>query len=163
MECPHCKNQINLVTTTYDIPYFGKVLQSTFSCTCGYKFIDIFPFEEKEPSRYCVIISESELASRVVKSSTCTVIIPELGIRVDPGPVSQGRITNVEGILRWVKDAIQTAIHWGDKTQKQNGKEILKELRQVFEGSQKITLILEDPRGFSCVISEKAEKEPLDV
>ncbi|MGD2247322.1 MAG: ZPR1 zinc finger domain-containing protein [Candidatus Methanofastidiosia archaeon] len=161
MECPHCHNQINVVTTTYDIPYFGKVFQSTVSCSCGYKFVDVFPFEEKEPSRYCITISESELNSRVVKSSTCTVKIPELGIRVDPGPASQGRITNVEGILRWMEDAIQIAIHWGDNTQKKKGKEILKELRSACEGSQKVTLVLEDHRGFSCIISEKAQKEVL--
>ncbi len=161
MECPSCGSQLNLFTETYDIPYFGKVFQSTFLCSCGYKFVDIYPFEEKEPARYTLSVTEAELTARVVKSATCTILVPELGIRVDPGPASQGIVTNVEGILRRAEDALQIAIRWGDDDQKKEGKKILKKLRTVLKGSQPVTLIVEDPRGFSCIVSEKAKRETL--
>jgi zinc finger protein len=162
MECPSCGCQLDLFTHVYDIPYFGKVFQSTFSCSCGYKFIDIYPFEEKEPSRYSVTVTEAELSSRVIKSSTCIIILPELGIRVDPGPVSEGIITNVEGILRRAEHVVKTAIHWGNEDQKREGKRILRKIIKIFEGKETVTLILEDHRGFSCIVSEKAQREPLE-
>ncbi len=161
MECPRCGHRLELSMHTYSIPYFGLVLQSTFICSCGYKFVDIYPFEEKEPSRYIVQISNADLNSRVVKSSTCIIEVPELGIRVDPGPVSEGVVTNVEGILRRIEDALKTAIHWGNPDQKRNGKRILKKLKRVFEGKESVTLILEDPRGFSCIVSGNVKREPL--
>lgn len=162
MECPSCGSQLNLFTETYDIPYFGKVFQSTFLCSCGYRFVDIYPYEEKEPARYTLLITEAELTARVVKSATCIILIPELGIRVDPGPASQGAVTNVEGILRRAEEALQIAIRWGDKGQKKEGKKILKKLEKVFEGLKTVTLILEDQRGFSFIGSEKAKREKLN-
>jgi zinc finger protein len=156
MECPACGGTLTLITETYEIPYFGMVLQSTFLCSCGYRFVDIFPFEEKEPMRYTLPVGEDALCVRVVKSSTCVIEIPELGIRVDPGPASEGVVTNIEGILRRVESALKTAIRWGDPDQKKQGKKILKKLRNVLEGNGVITVILEDPRGFSCIVSEKA-------
>jgi zinc finger protein len=161
MECPACGQQLELLTQTYDIPYFGMVLQSTFLCPCGYRFVDIYPFEEKEPSKFVVKVTEAELTSRVVKSSTCTMTVPELGVRVDPGPASEGIITNVEGILLRIEHAVKTAMTWGNFDQKKEGKKILKKLHRVFRGKETVTLILEDPRGFSCIVSEKAQKTPL--
>lgn len=161
MECPNCDRQLELYTQMYDIPYFGKVFQSTFVCSCGYKFVDIFPFEEKEPARYILPVTDEELTARVVKSSTCVVKVPELGVRVDPGPLSEGIITNVEGILRKIETVLKIAIRWGDESQKKNGKRILKDLRKVFDGKRSVTLILEDQRGFSFIGSEKVQKESL--
>lgn len=161
MECPQCGSQIEILTQTYDIPFFGAVLQSTFSCPCGYRFIDIFPFEEKPSCRYSLAITSPELRSRVVKSSTCIVEVPELGVRMDPGPRSEGIITNVEGILRRIEDAVKIGIHWGNKSQKKEGKKILKKIKNILDGSESATLIMEDPRGFSCIVSENAKKELL--
>ena len=123
--------------------------------------VDIFPFEEKAPCRYTLIITSSELTSRVVKSSTCIIEVSELGVRVDPGPRSEGIITNVEGILRWIEDAVKIGIHWGDASQKKEGKKILKKINKILEGSESVTLIMEDPRGFSSIISENAKQELL--
>jgi zinc finger protein len=161
MECPACGGTLTLITETYDIPYFGMVLQSTFLCSCGYRFVDIFPFEEKEPRRYTLPVGEDALCVRVVKSSTCVIEIPELGVRVDPGPASEGVVTNIEGILRRVESALETAVRWGDLNQKNQGKKILKKLRNVLEGNGTLTVILEDPRGFSCIVSEKAVVDTL--
>lgn len=161
MECPQCGHQLELFTQTYDIPYFDMVLQSTFVCSCGYRFVDIYPFEEKEPSRYILHVSQPELTTRVVKSSTCIIHVPELGVRVDPGPASEGFITNTEGILRRIEHAVKIGIHWGNPQQKKEGKKILKRLTRIFEGKETATLILEDPRGFSCIGSENAQRESL--
>jgi len=158
MECPQCGSWLTIFTQTIDIPYFGAVLQSSFTCTCGYRFIDIFPFEEHPPSRYTLTITQGELQSRVVKSSTCIIEVPELGVRVDPGPRSEGIVTNVEGILRRIEDAVKIGIHWGDTSQKKEGKQILKKIHKILDGSDSATLIVEDSRGFSCIISRNARK-----
>jgi zinc finger protein len=161
MECPHCGSQLKIITNTIDIPYFGAVLQSTFLCSCGYRFIDIFPFEEHPPSRYTLTITGEELLSRVVKSSTCIIEVPELGVRVDPGPRSEGIVTNVEGILKRIEYAVKTGIHWGNNSQKKEGKEIIKKIQEILDGSASATLILEDPRGFSCIISRNVQRKML--
>ncbi|MBU6996082.1 MAG: ZPR1 zinc finger domain-containing protein [Theionarchaea archaeon] len=161
MECPSCGGALTLITETYEIPYFGMVLQSTFICSCGYRFVDIFPFEEKIPMRYTLPVGRDALCVRVVKSSTCVIEIPELGVRVEPGPASEGIVTNIEGILRRVESALKTAIQWGDPDQKRKGKKILKNLWDVLEGNGVVTVILEDPRGFSCIVSEKAVADTL--
>lgn len=161
MECPHCGSQLDLFTQIYEIPYFGSVFQLTLTCGCGYRFVDMYPFEEKEPARFTLPVTREELTARVVKSSTCVITLPELGVRVDPGPASEGVVTNVEGILRRVEAVLKTAIRWGNSDQKKEGKKILKNLRKVFTGEEKVTLILEDIRGSSCIVSENAQRELL--
>lgn len=161
MECPQCGRNLELSMQTYDIPFFGAVLQSTFLCSCGYKFVDLYPYEEKEPSRYTLRVTGDELTSRVVKSSTCTILVPELGVRVDPGPASEGIITNVEGILRRIEQVVKTAIHWGTPDQKKEGKKILRKMKRIYEDKETVTLILEDPRGFSCIVSDRTQRESM--
>ena len=43
--------------------------------------------------------SQADLSSRVVRSSSCTVRIPELDLEVNPGSSSTGYVSNIEGVL----------------------------------------------------------------
>ena len=46
------------------------------------------------------------MTTRVVRSSSCTVRIVELGLEVEPGDNATGYISNVEGVLNRFSDAI---------------------------------------------------------
>ena len=53
-----------------------------------------------------VIEDEEQLRARVVRSSSCTVCIPELDLEVNPGTSSTGYVSNVEGVLNRFQEII---------------------------------------------------------
>lgn len=102
----------------------------------------MFPEKEHGPRTLTFKVNEDkDLNVLVARSSTSTVIIPELPLEIKPGPASQGIITTVEGILLRVKDV------FGKRTTKVN--ELL--LKKNF------TLIIHDPKGTSAIDSPKVK------
>lgn len=159
-DCPVCKvkGSLELKTKTEEIPYFGEVMESTVQCEeCGFKHSDVICLEAKEPVKYTLKIGKDKMNIRVVKSQTTTITIPELGLKVEPGPQSQGFVSNVEGILERFNKAVKTALSWAeDETSKHNAKKILEALEEIRTGSQQATLIIEDPFGHSLIEDEDA-------
>ena len=165
LDCPICggKNTFKIISNQLDIPYFGKVMETTMICDrCKYRKSDIIPLEVKEPKRYILkVSSEEDLNKRVVRSSTGYIRIPELGFEVKPGPASEGYISNVEGVLNRLEDALKMLIKWVDGEEKKRGEEILRKIEDVKEGRDSITLIIEDPLGHSAIIGDGVKEEKL--
>jgi zinc finger protein len=113
-----------------------------------------------EPMRYELALeSGDDLAARVVRSMSASLEIPELGVRIDPGPACEGFISNVEGVLDRIENVVKGALNWGNEDEKENALNLLDRIMAVKCGSFPITLILEDPSGNSAIISDKAKKE----
>src|SRR3989344_4929188 len=111
-KCAFCgESQLMLHEEEMEIPYFGRVYLFSMECNaCHYRKADVEPAEEKEPSRYTFeITSEQDLNVKVVKSGDATVKIPHI-ITIDPGPSSEGYVTNMEGLLGRVKKMIESSI-----------------------------------------------------
>jgi len=165
MDCPICggKNTLKVFSNQLDIPYFGKVMETTLICEkCKYRKSDIIPLEVKEPKRYTLkVSSEEDLNKRVVRSATGHVRIPELGFEVRPGPASEGYISNVEGVLNRLEDAVRMLIRWGDEEERRKGEEVLKRIEDVKRGKEGITLVIEDPMGHSAIIGDGVKEEKL--
>ena len=91
-----------------EIPYFGEHTQVTVMChSCGWKQTDFIPAEGKKAGCWKLAITdEKQLRSRVVRSSSCTVRIPELDLQVNPGSSSTGYVSNVEGVLNRFLEAV---------------------------------------------------------
>lgn len=109
--------------------------------------------------RYEMLVETPEdLSTRVIRSTSGTIRIPEMGIVVEPGTVSESYITNIEGVLQRVQSVLLTASRWvqEDEEKFSRSQELLCMLEEVFDGKKKITLIVEDPLGNSAIISEKA-------
>ena len=162
--CPSCnRKSLRVNNTIISIPYFGEVLDFTILCSnCGYKKADIMPIEVKEPSRYSLNVeSACDVSIRIVKSSTCTIRIPELGVTVEPGPISEGYISNVEGLLSRISKVIGMGMKMGEDEEKKNGKELIDRINRLIEGQETVCIILEDPLGYSAIASDKAIREPL--
>ncbi|HDH44965.1 MAG TPA: hypothetical protein ENG66_06220, partial [Thermococcus sp.] len=56
-DCPICggKNTLKAINHIHEIPYFGKVMESTIICEkCGYRNADVMILEEKEPKLYSI-------------------------------------------------------------------------------------------------------------
>ncbi len=164
-DCPICgKSQsVEVTTKTEKIPYFGEIMESTLLCTeCGYKHADSICIDQKEPVKYTLLIGKENLNARVVKSQSTTITIPEIGLKVEPGPQSQGYVSNVEGVLERFEKAVKTALSWAEEDHAQkNAIAILEYIDEVKNGQEKVTLILEDPFGHSIILHENAERSAL--
>ncbi len=163
-KCPICgENTLEMVEDKTEIPYFGKVFLFSMTCSsCKYHKADVEPAEQRDPCKCTFEIEEEkDLGVRVIKSGRATVKIPHM-ISIDPGPASNGFVTNVEGILRRVKHAIETSREESeDPSAKKKAKNMLKKLQKVMWGQQKLKLIIEDPSGNSAIVSEKTKIQKL--
>lgn len=159
--CPCCNTEIEYLYKTENIPYFSDILIISAICpSCGYKFVDTQLLKHNEPARYTLAIgAEDDLSVRVIRSMSASIEIPELGVRIDPGPVCQGFVSNVEGVLDRIVDVVKGAFRWGTDEEKENATALLANIAKVKTGTFPITLILEDPSGNSGIIAETVVKE----
>jgi len=158
--CPYCNTGIEYIYQTENIPYFSDILIISALCgSCGYRYVDTQLLKDNEPVRYEVQIDAPEdLAIRVVRSMSASLEIPELGVRIDPGPACQGFVSNIEGVLDRIEQIVRGALIWGDEKEQENARTLLNKIDCVKNGSLSITLILEDRCGNSAIITDKADK-----
>lgn len=160
-DCPVCKKThcLEINNKTENIPYFGEVMTSTFQCReCGFRNADIICLEQKKPVKCTLQVDQSKLNTRIIKSQSATISIPELGLKVEPGPQSQGYISNVEGVLVRFENALKTALNWSEDDQiKKNAINLLDELELIKKDEKKVTLVVEDPFGHSMIGTDEAQ------
>ncbi|MGD1005268.1 MAG: ZPR1 zinc finger domain-containing protein [Methanoregulaceae archaeon] len=163
--CPSCSNEIEHIYQTEDIPYFSELLIISAQCpTCGYRYVDTQILKSAEPCCHEFSITTSEdLNVRVVRSMSGTIKIPEFGVQIDPGPACEGFVTNIEGVLDRIENVVKAALLWTEKEENKNAQVLLERIDQARKGNVLFSLIIEDPSGNSAIISEKAQKKPLDI
>jgi zinc finger protein len=164
--CPVCSAQMQFCWQETDIPHFGKALVIAGICDCGYRHSDTILLAQKEPVRFSLQVTGIEdLDARVIRSSSGTLRIPELGVDIEPGFASDSYISNVEGVLDRVEGVVSFATQSAraEKSQEaiEKGEEILENINLAKAGRFPLTLIIEDPLGNSAIDSEKAVKSTL--
>lgn len=103
-----------------------------------------------------------DMKIRVIRSSTATIELPELGIKIEPAAASEAFVSNIEGVLVRAAHIIEQAIRFtGENKKKDRGKQILKLIEQLRNGKGSATLIIKDPMGNSAIVSNKTEKREL--
>ena len=129
IKCPACgiEGVAKSIMKEIEIPHFGNVLETSIQCpSCGFKHNDIIALEQNDPAKYVLEINRNNLSIRVVRSQSATVSIPEIGVKVEPGPKSEGYVTNVEGMLTRFEDAVKKALNLFDDVESQtNAKKTL--------------------------------------
>jgi zinc finger protein len=142
-----------------NIPYFGDILEISMFCTCGFKLVDTIILSQKEPLRHQKRVRcEGDLWSRVVRSTSGTIRIPEWGIDIEPGPASEGYITNVEGVIERVQNVVGMAMRWSETDEeREKAEKLLDTMREARDGKPDFTIIIEDPQGNSAVIGDGVE------
>ena len=162
--CNFCgEHKLTLREETIEIPYFGRVYVFSMECAaCGFRNSDVEPAEKKEPCRYTIEVdSESDLNIKIVKSGEATVKIPHI-ITIEPGPASNGYVTNIEGLLQRVKDMVESTMEAEeDDAAKKKAKNMIKKLNKIMLGREKTKIIIEDQTGHSAIISDKAVKSKI--
>jgi len=163
--CPTCNTEIEYLYTTENIPYFSDILIISAICSsCGYKYVDTQMLKHGEPVRYVYRTATLEdHAVRVVRSMSASIEVPELGVRIDPGPICQGFVSNIEGVLDRIVQAVGSAIIDGDAEERENARLLLEKIARVKCGELAVTFILEDPSGNSAIVSDSAEKSTYKV
>ena len=167
MPCPICSKsgQLKMASHIDDIPYFGEHTQVTLLCNaCGWRQTDFIPAEGKKPGASSLFIGgEDELRARVVRSSSCTISIPELELEVSPGTSNSGYVSNIEGVLnRFIQVVEMVLKDLDDPTQVGAATRILLVLYEAKEGrGPGITVEFLDPRGHSMVLHENTVNREL--
>lgn len=163
--CPACQERtIEYTAFQLDVPYFGEILQTVFICqSCGFRHTDVLVGRVREPRRFRYRCRAAEdMMVRVVRSTSGTVRIPELGVLIEPGPASEAFVSNVEGILVRV-EAILDQLH-RDAESPEQARECerrMEAIQAAREGRGELTLVLEDPYGNSAIVHEGAEIETI--
>jgi zinc finger protein len=104
------------------------------------------------------ITSLEDLNIRVIKSGTATVSIPEFGATITPGPYSEGYISNVEGIVSKIEDALTFMLSTAEGQRLKKGEMMLNKIRKARDSKPRFTLVIRDPLGNSAIVSSNPEK-----
>ena len=167
--CPSCsKGILRVRSLLYSVPYFNDLAMFVMECPeCHFHHSDIFTTESRKPTRWTFFVDDPMLLrTRVVRSSSGTMRIPEFGIDVEPGPGAESFISNIEGVLHRVRSGVETAIMFSQTNkQRDEGNKILQQIDNALKGKENFTLIIEDPVGVSGILPEdltKVNKEELN-
>ena len=164
--CPQCEEgeTLTMLAMNSEIPYFGEHTQITVLCSsCGWKHTDFIPSDGEKPGFSSLVVdNEQKMMVRVVRSSSCTIRIPELDLEVSPGGSSSGYVTNIEGVINRFENAIETIIRGDDGKEGEIAMQILERLHHAKEGKEGISVELLDPRGRSQIIHDEAKSRELN-
>tara|TARA_B100000029_G_scaffold515327_1_gene621750 strand:- start:839 stop:1417 length:579 start_codon:yes stop_codon:yes gene_type:complete len=165
--CAHCgaEGSLTMLALSSEIPYFGEHTQITILCDdCGWKHTDFIPSEGMKPGYWSIELdSIDKLISRVVRSSSCTIRIPQLDLEVTPGGSSSGFISNIEGVINRFENVVGTIIRGTSDSDEliRKANQILEDLDIAKSGQSDFHIVLLDPRGRSQIIHDEAESREL--
>lgn len=159
--CPGCTRPCTTNMKMVDIPHFkAVVLMSTVCEDCGYRSNDVKTGGEipELGKKITLRVDEAvDLARDILKSESCALECPELGLHVNPGTLG-GRFTTVEGLLTQVRTDLHNQIFQsgdgGDSLatdEKTKWTEFFAGLDAAIKGDKKFTIILTDPLASSYV------------
>ena len=160
-KCPSCKNGIITIDKSiYDSQDGDKLLILKFECNeCNFSKNDIVPMATKMiPGIITLKVkSESDLKSKIYRSPTGKLEIPELELLVEPGPRADFYFTNVEGIIIRFEKAVRIYKKSLEVTDPQYKEieEILDDLSNAIKGKFGFTLKITDPVGGSYIIPQE--------
>ena len=162
--CPVCQQKkLSLTEAEIEVPFFGKLFVFSMKCDgCKYFKADVEAAEKKEPCKYVFEVSgKPDLQVRVIRSSEATVKFERVG-SMEPGPAAEGFVTNIEGMIKRIKEQIEKIRDLEeDEEAKKKAKNLVKKLQKVLWGEEKLKITIEDPSGNSAIISEKAKRSKL--
>ena len=157
--CPVCGNEeMILREVEYKLPFVGRVLIVSRHCSrCGYRRADLVPLDVRPRRRVYLRVDLDEcLRAKVVRCGTASIEIPELGVSIEPGVDAPTYITNVEGLIARVVDALKSlevlALTEEEKVRARQARELLESLSPSLSP---LTIIIDDKAGLSAVINSR--------
>lgn len=169
--CPACTKRCQVHVKKVDVPHFKEVMIFATNCDgCGYRTSDVKTggaVPEMGRKITLKVLTVDDLSRNLLKSETCALSCPELGLHVEPGTLG-GRFTTVEGILVQFRDQL-----WGtvfeaegksegegvtggdsmDTGTKKDWKAFFNKLASALKLETTFTIVLEDPMANSYIQS----------
>ncbi|UCH03963.1 MAG: ZPR1 zinc finger domain-containing protein [Candidatus Thorarchaeota archaeon] len=156
--CPSCEEGLlDIKSILYSVPYFNELAMFTMTCPkCNFSHNDVFSAEQRPPMRRVLNVDRRDLMqTRVVRSGSGTIRMPDFGIDVEPGPNAESFISNIEGVLQRTISVVETAIRFAETDgQREEGTDVLELLQKAVNGEMPFTLIIEDPAGVSAILPD---------
>ncbi|MGP6220130.1 ZPR1 zinc finger domain-containing protein [Caldiplasma sukawensis] len=160
VKCPVCNSNLFYTQIITDIAFERRILIQTYYCKkCLFKRNSVIPLDSGKAVRIRYEVSRAEdLRTIVYRSPDARITIPEINGEIEPGTISDGEVTTVEGVITRLSENMLIAIDENDET----AKEKMKFLKDFSEGKRiPFTLIIEDESGLSTVRSPRAITEIL--
>jgi zinc finger protein len=154
--CPICNNVLEMRWHEDNIPYFGDIMEISSVCPCGFRYADTLILGQREPMRHTIKVNcIDHMCTRVIRSTSGTIHIPEWGVLIEPGPASEAYISNVEGVLERIEKVVGMARRWAETDEEAgNADKLLCDITAAKEGKVCFTLIIEDPLGNSAIVDQ---------
>ena len=158
--CPQCSKGAKITQLAREVPLFGKMVFQTIVCEqCGFKFSDVMSLEFNKPKGFSVKIETiKDLETKLVRNSSGTIEIPELGMVLEPGPFAEGFYTNIEGLLERFEGVLEPFLKSEEKNQQKMAEKIMELLKKCRHVELPFTVRLLDPLGGSVLLGEKVKE-----
>lgn len=156
--CPSCANgTIHIKKSVYDLKDGDQMLILKYECNkCNFSKSDIIPLStQMEPGVISLKVTDKkDLESKVYRSPSGYMEIPELDLEVEPGTATYFYFTNIEGILSRFKEAVGIFKRSLDQNDDANTKidNILSNIEKAINGEFSFTLKITDLEGGSYII-----------
>ena len=165
VKCPVCGERLYFIQMMTNIAYEKQILIQTYFCKkCLFKKNEVTQIESGEPVRESLLIRNmDDLRVVVYRSPQARVVIPEIGAEIEPGEISDGEVTTVEGVVTRIWERMYSALLDFEGTE--NEEKAARKKMDMIEKWQifPFTLVMEDESGMSRIQSSRATIEKIDV
>ncbi|XP_043978562.1 zinc finger protein ZPR1 [Gambusia affinis] len=155
--CPECNAPASTNMKLVQIPHFKEVIIMATNCdSCGHRTNEVKSGGATEPlgTRITLHVTDaSDMTRDVLKSETCSVLIPELEFELGMAALG-GKFTTLEGLLKDIKDLIvsKNPFICGDSSSTdrvEKLKEFGEKIEKILAGEMKVHVVLDDSAGNS--------------
>ncbi len=162
LPCPMCSSEnTDAMQQAMDIPNFPGHFLFTFKCNdCKFRHSDFFSVEHRTPLHYSYEAEgKNGWTTKIIRSSSGTISVPSINAKIEPGPGSEGRITNIEGVLIDIREKIRFLVRNADDDESRaKASETVLIIDDLIRGFGKILVIVEDPYGNSLILPNDESK-----
>ncbi|XP_051271577.1 zinc finger protein ZPR1 [Dicentrarchus labrax] len=155
--CPECNAPASTNMKLVQIPHFKEVIIMATNCdSCGHRTNEVKSggaTEEQGTKITLHITDPSDMTRDVLKSETCSVLIPELEFELGMAAVG-GKFTTLEGLLKDIKDLIvsKNPFICGDSSttdRVQKLSDFGEKIDKIIAGEMDVHFVLDDLAGNS--------------
>lgn len=156
--CPSCSTEIPTKMKIVNIPHFKDVIIMSSVChTCGFKSNEVKTggsIPDKGRKIKLELVEPEDLTRDLLKSETCTMRFPELGLDLVQGTLG-GKFTTIEGLLGQVYAQLESRVMESydmDAEERRRWSAFLARLQTTMEGHMfPLTVEMEDPCAASYI------------
>ncbi|XP_056130095.1 zinc finger protein ZPR1 [Lampris incognitus] len=155
--CPECNVPASTNMKLVQIPHFKEVVIMATNCDeCGHRTNEVKSggaTEELGTKITLHVTDPSDMSRDLLKSETCSVIIPELEFELGMAALG-GKFTTLEGLLKDIKELIvsKNPFLCGDSSNQEQVNKLKlfgEKLDKIIAGQMDVRIILDDPAGNS--------------